>query len=113
MASPLREQLRERVQESQKRRGHDVLTDAAGPAEVIDYEVLKRREEECDPPAAGTTIAGRAILPRLASLEDFRPAIVSRVDDLSNQQVTTDHRLATAIAKLAALVGVNPADLGL
>lgn len=128
MARPLREQLRERVNAHHERKARTVnQAVATGHNRHYREEMLKNVEETTDAaapvgyaPGDPTPLPPGALMPRVGELEDARrehehrfllaDERVSGIDLAHNE---TEQQLATAIARLAKLVGVNPADLGL
>ena len=132
MARPLREQLRERVNNhheraakmaSQETKASDRVYRGAAPpggecdvaTDTLDPGPTKGYASGMDSPLPGV-----AIMPRVGELEDARRLHDQRMTMIEEGVVHQDARhcetesqLATAVARLAKLVGVNPSDLGL
>ncbi len=105
MARPLREQLREKVQENQKRRAStSASTTDRAEAPLGERDLIERATAPIDP---------SAVLPRLRALEEGTSALEHRVLDHYGEQADVNVRLGEAIARLAARIGVPASDLGL
>ncbi len=110
LTRPLREQLREKVQDFEKRRVE--ASQACDVAESPAYEAAGQLGRAYAP-GETTALPAVAIMPRVGELEDARQSIERQLRQLGEAQVETDSRIANALAQLARLVGVNPADIGL
>lgn len=131
LTRPLREQLREKVQRHQERQAKVAPAGMAGmnrrlsPMQDVaedGCDAAPPREESSTAyaPGGASQLPAGSLMPRVGELEDANQRVHNRLDaherrmtQLEEGQVETDSNLATAIARLAKIVGVDPSAIGL